>query len=241
MDLINNIETKEVALPTGRVFVIREQNGNDEDVISKVGDSKNNTAIAKFLAGIIVEPKTSWQQVMLWPSQDKYVLLLESRIFNLGETLSFKHTFQDEFEESFEEDLSIYRVGNEENKYAPKKYPNGDLREIEFTTSRGKLIKYTLLNSEGEAYNMNKPEGSISRNDIFRARFLSVKDNSQKSGWKVVDKFYDFKPIELAEIRKNILENDPSFDMLMELQHPQKPNVKELVPMIQYTEFFFPQ
>ena len=232
------LNTMTVILPTSRKVTIREQNGNDEDVISRVGDSSNNTAIAKFLAGIIIEPKTSWQQVMKWQSQDKYVLLLQSRIFNLGDTLSFKHTFEDGTEETFEEDLSVYTIDNTDNKYAPKSYPLGLETEVEFTTSLGKVVKYTLLNSDGEAYNMGKPEGSASRNDIFRCRFLSVKDHNTKSGWKVVEKFYDFKPIELSEIRKNIMENDPTFDMLMEISHPVS-NQKVLVPMIQYTEFFF--
>lgn len=239
---------KEVKLPDGSVFVIREQNGADDDVISKVGDNENNTALSKFLSNIIISPKMSWQQVQRMKSACRYYLLLESRVFNFGGEFCFKHKFQDGTEVEFEEDLSTYII--DWDNYNPedftdkpfhcKPYPNKQEGTRLFKTSTGKELQYNYLNGEAEELAIKVGKSNIRKNDELRVRELSIVDPKTKTGWRKIERFNEFSAKEMIEIRKDIRENDATFDMIVELKNPTNQAI-EYMPMIAFPEFFFPE
>src|SRR3972149_804467 len=88
-------KTLEVPMPSNFSITIREQNGEDDEVISRVGDATDGNSINIFLTRIIIANsllnggKTSLADILSWRLRDKYYLLLKSRIHSMGPNLDF--------------------------------------------------------------------------------------------------------------------------------------------------------
>ena len=52
---MEQIRTKTFVAPSGKYCTIREQNGEDEEILSNEADAKNLMNITKFIAGIVTE------------------------------------------------------------------------------------------------------------------------------------------------------------------------------------------
>jgi len=245
MDNIQKTRDLSFTGPDGVLYTIREQNGNDDDVLSTLGDAQQNKSIDKFLAGIIIGPKRfNWEEIHTnMGIATKYYIVLKSRMFTHGSQMIFKHTFRDGQVVEFEEDLSLYDrdlsqdivVEDIPGITAIKKYPNGGsiLRSL---TIGDKKLTYKLQTSKAEAYMMGIPKEQVSKNDELRARELTlVKDGREIK----IENFRDFSASEMREIWKDIRSNDVDFALLTKLQTPDK-KVTEYVSLLTIPEFFFP-
>jgi len=246
----------EVFMPTGQTYTIRETNGEDDDIMSKVANHKDNTAIATFLSRIIVSEKVTPEQILDWPIANKYYLLLKSRIHSLGNILKFKYDWNvpgtDETQTfEYEEDLNKYDAplkdimaatdpSIELKKLTPiqiRPYTFPNTLEIEHTLTTGQKIMFTRLNSHGERKAADKPVEETTINDKLRLRDLKVL--TTEHGWIKVENFKGFSGKEMVEIRKFVEENEVSFEMPMKIENP---NTKQVTyaPLISLTDFFYP-
>ena len=251
------LQKLEVLLPHNIRVTIRETNGEDDDIISKVKDNKDNTAVCKFLSSIIVSEVLTPEDIMLWPIASKYYLLLKSRIHSLGNILKFKYEFKEENSEElksfdFEEDLNKYdadletllKLSPEElSKEAAKlssiqirPYKYGPVLLHEKKLSSGKVIRLQLLDTHGEKASMGKSGDEMTINDKLRFRHLEVK---LEEGWAKVQNFKAFSSRDMQEIRQFAEEIEVRFDMPMGIENPITKEYN-LVPLISLPDFFFP-
>ncbi|MFR4338542.1 MAG: hypothetical protein ACLT33_11415 [Lachnospira pectinoschiza] len=76
--------------PSGYFYEIREQNGADEDILSNPVDARTLMNLTKFISAIVVKTdftakgKLSIEDALALPVNDRYAIIIQSRIFSLG-------------------------------------------------------------------------------------------------------------------------------------------------------------
>ena len=235
-------------LPSGYSCEIREQNGEDEEVLSNPANIKNFMNINEFIAGIVIHTnftasgKLLVQDVMKLPLLDRAVILINSRIFSLGEELEFNYKWprpensKDQAEFTYTQNLKDYIFDDygvkpteeelkakpdavpyyllEEDKYNPGKIK---LTDHKFTLSSGKEIMWDVATVESEQYLMKLGLDNISRNKDLIARNLRL---NVDGNWEKVQNFKLFSVRDMAEMRKEILASDPSFMGTTDIEDP---------------------
>lgn len=248
--------TKKVILPSQFNITLREQNGDDDDIISRIGNSNDGTAVHKFLASIILDSslqpgvKLNHIDISKWKSNDKYWALVESRIHSLGNIVKFKHTCSNDkcnCETPWEENLEDFRqpfnktaLKSDEEGYSPyliKPYPNKLETGKEFTLSSNKKIKYQYKTGESESKLLAMKEDDISKNTELIIRNLEIFNGGQ---WIGVSSFNIFTSKDMSEIRKEVEENDPKFEGISKLTCPKCGNVDHISLLVQ-ADFLFPR
>lgn len=250
-------KTMKTMLPSGRVFTIREQNGNDDDVLSNPMTKSDLTNIDNFLNGICitetvdnVEVAVTLKTITELPNNDRYHLLIQSRVFSLGNIMTFTFDWGEEGGNiTYEEDLKQYlhdyskvypNKGDEgyfEYKIPP--YPanaNIDSR-YEFTITGGKKFRFGLMTRQGEKLAINLPHEQLTKNLELKLRNLEYYDESQ--GFVKVENFSQFTSRDMQQIKKCVLEIDPTYLFVTTLKNP-KTNETIKYPLMNSTDFFFP-
>lgn len=240
-------------VPSGATYTIREQNGEDEDILSNQMDLKNNKALSKFLAAIICskgvegqETKVNVSDILDMPLLDKYAIIFKSRIFSLGENLEFSYKWDEETTLEYEQNLLEYLyddyavIPNEETLNAKPLaipyYPLGDkLKDIEATLSSGKKIKFDIANGHSELFLLNLPESKRSRNSELLAHNLHLEVDGK---FEKVQNFRLFSARDMAEIRTKISAVDPNFDAITEITNPET-GASLQFPLMTSPNFFF--
>ena len=235
-------------LPSGYSCEIREQNGEDEEVLSNPANIKNFMNINEFIAGIVIHTnftasgKLLVQDVMKLPLLDRAVILINSRIFSLGEELEFNYKWprregsKDQAEFTYTQNLKDYifedygvKPTEEELKAKPDAVPyylleedtdnpgKVKLTDHKFTLSSGKEIMWDVATVESEQYLMKLGLDNISRNKDLIARNLRL---NVDGNWEKVQNFKLFSVRDMAEMRREILASDPSFTGNTEIEDP---------------------
>jgi hypothetical protein len=248
-------QVKDMILPSGIEVVIREQNGEDESLLSNVALSKSSDSLNSFIRAMIVYLPTAvnpnsptLDEIMVRPLNDKYFILIASRIFSLGSTLEFNYSWGKDTEPvAYKEDLEQYIW--DYSKPLPKlgepdyfeqripKYESIDSHHM-LTLSSGKVVRYKPLDSYGEKYLLKLPDTEKHINQKVLARGLEIKVNGE---FTPVESFANFKSREMAEIRDHIDKHDPEFAGLTELENPYNAGEIEVISIIQIQDFFFPR
>jgi hypothetical protein len=264
---MENFNKKTIHLPSGFSITIREQHGGDEELLSTPSAVEDGSYIPNYLSAVIIgsslESKSSFspQEIMDWKVNDKYYALLEARIFNLGDNLRFKYTFQKSQPKiplPFVQDLREYtwdlskpetlpqpgEIDEAEpwKSYNPKRIKmyllgNADGRALKLNS--GKEVRYRFLNTHGEQLMAKKNRESINSNDIFRVRFLEWKNPHAGNEWFPIENFNVLSSRDLQEIRKDILLTDEGFDLIVDVIHPETGESDE-APIIYIPDFFRP-
>jgi len=262
------IQTRKMAftLPSGYSCEIREQNGEDEEVLSNPANIKNFMNINEFIAGIVTHTdftasgKLLVQDVMKLPLLDRAVILINSRIFSLGEELEFNYKwprsegskerseytytqnlkdfiFEDYSKKPTEEELDskpdavpYYLVG--EDKDNPGKV---QLTDLKFTLSSGKEVMWDIATANSEQYLMRLGMDNISRNKDLIARNLRINIDGN---WEKVQNFKLFSARDMAEMRKEILSCDPTFTGNTDIEDPIT-HSKTQVSILALPTFFY--
>ena len=252
-----NFRTMEFIAPSGFKYTIREQNGEDEDILTNPRDAKDLTNLIKFVASLVVDTnytksgKLTLEDARNLPLLDKYCIILQNNIFSLEGKIEFDYTFKDGSTFTFEQDIRelvfddySHLPSDEEleaKPYALPYYPgipNGDhskLTDIEFTLSTGKVLSFDLMTSKSEQYLLGLPEAKRTRNTELIARNLKLQVNGTFEG---VTNFKMFSVKEMREIRSYIMEMDPVFPGTIVLENPQDPTDKETYSVLGNPDFF---
>lgn len=253
-------------LPSGYSCEIREQNGEDEEILSNPATIKNFMNINEFIAGIVTNTnfttsgKLLVQDILKLPLLDRAVILLNSRIFSLGEELEFSYkwprangskdpqefTYTQNLKDYLFEDYGVKPTEDELNNKPdavpyyllpedPENSGKVKLRDLTFTLSSGKEIMWDVATVESEQYLMKLGIDNISRNKDLIARNLRLKvDNN----WEKVQNFKLFSVRDMAEMRREILSSDPSFTGNTEIEDPITHN-KTQVSILAVPTFFY--
>ena len=239
--------------PSGYSFTIREQNGEDEDILSNPKDTKNLMNITKFISSIVVDTdftdsgRLTIGDTLNLPSLDRYAILMNSRIFSMGENIEFDFTWDgDKTPTTYEEDLTTFLFNDysttpteEELNKKPNAIPyyvNGkQVKDLCVNLNTGKVVYFDLLNGNGEQFIMNLPEDKQTRNSELVARNLRLVINGKP---EKVTNFSSFSVREMAEIRKHISAVDPVWYGFTELENP-KTGEKTNFPIMAAKSFFY--
>ena len=252
MEQINKV-TKMV--PSGFTVDLKEQTGEDEDVLSRMGDIEEGISYTKFLSRIIVgsnldnKKNFTTEEINEWPAVDKYFCLLESRIFSLGHKLDFVYKCQNDKcgkETNMDEDLRKYTHDLSEGNpsktdpdyaYKPKLFKEPNTKTFYSTLSNGKEIKWDILTSSGELKNIKKNRDELNRSDEFRARNLAYKAESGE--WVTISNFKMFTSRIMSELREKIRTKEFEWDLTMQCKCPHCSKIGELM-ILNVPTFFFP-
>lgn len=244
--------TKELLLPSKYKAVIREQNGDDDDTLSNVANAKDATSLNNFIRDIVIghqslEAPLSERDVEELPLRDKYFILISSRVFSLGAELKFQMEWDGmatplDYVEDITQFLWDYKVEpmpkkGEANYFHERltPYPTDPYEEVEFTLRSGKEVRYTLMNGVGEKFLLTLPEDQRTINKELLARNLHLNVEGE---WFKVSRFKDFNPKDMADIRRHVQDNDPTFAGLIEIETPT--GQLEQISLLSIQDFFYP-
>lgn len=262
LDALAYGKTLEFTVPSGFKFTIREQNGNDDDILSNVGQAQEARNFNNFIQGIVISTnfttsgKLSYNDVLKLKLRDKYVILFMSRIHSLGEVVKFKFNWGPERqggkdqEFNYEENLTRYlwdyskpitefpfeptQEGFDSQRMKP--YVEGSKNIIELDLKSGKKVRMNYMDGFYEEYIFKlKPEDK-SKNTDLKARNLEMFIENK---WMKVENFTFFSPKDMIELRSVIKAVDPEFNAISELENPVTKETMNF-PILNTPDFFFP-
>lgn len=250
--------TKTFIGPSGYSYTIREENGEDEEVLSNQADAINLMNITKFISRIVIATdftergKLSIEDTLNLPIRDRYVILIQIRRFSLGDSLDFAYTWPLESTPTYyEQDLSEFVFDDyskvdekalESKPEAIKPYEDLELlkalkfKGYEVTLSTGKHIKFNLMDGNAESWAMQLAPENQTRNMELLARGLQLEVNGK---WDNVQQFSLFTVKEMAEMRSIVHRIDPIWPGTTEIENPRT-HEKDQFPILGAPHFFFP-
>lgn len=241
--------------PSGYEVTIREQNGEDDDILSNPVEAQSMMNLSRFIANIIIScnynerGKLTPKEAHELPALDRYCILFNSRKFSLGETVDFTYDWgaenggKQDYTQELDEFLFDYsRVPTEEEVMAKPNaipfYPMGNqFKDITFETSTGKKLKFDLLNARAEAYILELPMDQRTKNKELVARNLMLEVDGK---WDKVTNFRMFSVKEMREIRNEVIGNDPVFMGLTTIENPKVPGQSTEISIVALKDFFYP-
>ena len=245
--------------PSGYSYTLREQNGEDDDVLSHPGDARTLMNLSKFISRIVIdnnfEGNTSGRltpdQAHSLPILDRYAILIHSRIHSLGKTLDFKYHWPKEEGgiKEYEVDLEEYLLDYSKNTAELDKelldkpdaipyYPGkgAPMSGNEFDLKSGKQIKLDLLSGVSEGLLLGIPENDKTKNTELLIRNLHLK--MEDGTWVKVNRFHLFSPKDMAEIRAIVKFIDPPFFAKTEIENPST-GQKVFLNIMGLPDFFY--
>jgi hypothetical protein len=253
---LSELRTLQFVAPSGHTFTIREQNGEDEEILSNPIEMRTLLHLSRFISAIVVDTdattnhKLSMKDALNLPLLDRYCILFKSRIFSLGEIIEFNYewTKPNGTKNSvlYEEDLNNFLFENygevpsddemDSKPDAIPLYPDPAIVEgKEFTLDSGKKIRFKAATSNSEQYIFNLPENKRTRNSELVARDLMLEVEGK---FEKVTNFRIFSVRDMNEIHKLVKIWDPAFLGLTEITNPDT-NETEMYPIIGAPSFFF--
>jgi len=249
-------KTKELLLPSGGRVVIREQNGNDDDILSSqqgIGDLSNQST---FIQGIVIS--ADWldnkplshdgvQNLLL---KDKYFILFASRIHSLGNEIKFKYDWGKDKggEQEYIDDLNDYiwdfseeiPVKGEDNynEYRMEPYTANAKEPQVLVLESGKELAFDCLRVKDEKALLKIDKSKLTKNRELIQRNIRQK---QKDGtYQKINNFRFFNKREMIEIHKQVNIIDTPFMPLTEIVNTYNNN-SIFYPIISSSDFFFPE
>jgi len=250
-------EVVELITPTKHTVVIREQTGDDDDILSSGKDVSDGTSINKFISAIVVDSdftengRLTLSDIMTMKLCDKYFIIMSSRIFSLGQIINFQYQWPKlKSPTEYHEDLGLFLwdysnddfPGSPDDpqyfKYRLRPHPAGKELHRELTLPSGLHVRYTYMNGKGEKYLMALPDDEQSKNKELIARDLHMKINDN---WVKVQNFKSFKAKDMAFLRNDVFEVwDPIIELATELENPHTGEVIPY-PILGTNDFFYPR
>lgn len=231
LEVIFKGKEESITLPTGNILLIRELNGEDEEIISSESLSENGDNIYQFLAGIIIKDKDlgrkpTPEDIKKYPINDKYYLLFKQRIINHGYDMQFSSICStpscNEQKNDYDQNLKEFDGDLSDPKYIPEnhkhiqKYPLGKTREVEFTLNSGKKLKYSILDGNLEYAALELKDQT--KNAPLKIRNLMIDNHGS---WIKITNFKAFSVKEMGEIRGHVTKSDSQFDPIVNYSCPK--------------------
>lgn len=242
--------------PSGLTFTIREQNGNDDDILSNSGLAKDGSNITNFISSIVLESSLTGGGPLSVATarnllvRDRVFIMIMSRIHSIGDMLKFKYQWSDlPFPVEYEEDLNKYIWDYSKEfpldtsdinyfKYRIQPYTERNYGSHIYTLKSGKTISFNLMDGNGEKYLLALNEGSITVNEELKARSLHLKQEDDR--FMKVENFSFFTKSEMTEIHSLVNEIDPTYFPFTEITHPDNNSTVNL-PLFGINDFFYPK
>ena len=256
-------DVQEYHLPDGSTILLREQNGEDEAVLSNEKDTVNGKAIRKFLARIIMgikkvdsevyEPCTT-NMVAGMKSRNVYYALLLSRIHSLGAELVVTKKFKDpanpatsrevqleidlsEYQRNFDGTVEYPMPGDEDyDKHQCLPYPRGAEDYVVTKLTSGREIRFRYLTNRAEFDALASIQAMDINTTLLLREFEYKKDDNN---WMSTKTFKEFTSREMREIRGLASKHDPEFTILAQAENPYNGEPEEFT-LIGEPDFFFP-
>ncbi len=250
--------TETFLLPSGFEVTIREQNGNDDDILTNKATAQDMSNFDIFIAGIVVKTDLPFnvngrltvdgaKRLLL---RDKYFILFKSRIHSIGKEISFDYSWsKKEKADNYTEDLTNYiwdynetfPVEGDDNYFSEriKPYQKECYNPVVITTPSGKEIRLNLLNGIGEKFLLQLPESEQTKNKELEARNIELKND--KGVWEKIKNFTMFNLKDMGYIRKVVAEIDPSLTLTTKVENPKDQSQSDNFPILALKSFFFPE
>ena len=186
--------TVKFKLPSGYNVTIREQNGNDDDILSNTVTAQDLSNIDIFIASIVIDTdlpfakanRLTMELATLLSLRDKYAIIFQSRVHSLGNEITFKYQWDDTKEpDTYTEDLNLYlwdfdkempvKGTPEYFEHRLQPYEVDCYKDLNFITSSGKEVLFNILNGKGEKFLLQVPVEQQTKNVELRARNLRIK------------------------------------------------------------------
>lgn len=252
-------QTMKVELPSGFEATIREQNGEDDDILSNPLLTKDLSSITIFLSSLVIETnlpiakggKLTPEAAGKLAVNDQAVLMLASRINSLGSELRFTYDWGREQggEIDYVEELNNYiwpyisepfpTEGSEQyNEFMCKPYSVNPYQLQEIILKSGKKFSFKPLDidSQKRLIKLNIEQNTKNAELVIRDLSQYIEENSE---WVKVENFKFLTKREMEEIRSYISLLDKPFKGFTELENPQT-GQKILFPIMSTNDFFFP-
>ena len=253
MDLIKlkkiHGDVQQLVCPSGLEVVIRQQNGDDDDVLSNGILIKDGSSAVEFIASLVVDSSIGIldiAKVFNMRLADKYFIIVASRIFSIGQIVKFTFDWgNDQPPLHYEEDLSVFiwdyakplpeKNDPDYSEFRIPKVEPDSFREL--LLSSGKKIKYDFMNGHGEKYLMTLPINKQSKNQELMARRLALET---PTGFTLVQSFKSFSPHDMMQIRNDVEKHDKTLELFSKVVHPTTGAV-DYLSILGTTDFFYPR
>ena len=253
-----NSRTFQFIAPSGYSYTLREETGEDEEIITNQADVQAFMNITKFITAIVVATdftengKLTVQDALDIPYLDRYCILLQSRIFSLGPNLEFSYTWPGEKEPVYyEQDLRELLHDDYSQPITPEMeinkpdaipaYPDQELgkairyKGYQLTLTSGKVVRFNFSDGNAERTASMLPASKQTRNAHLIARGLELKVGER---FDKVQRFNLFSIKDMVEISKAIREVDPTTDLSTEIKNPNTGETMRF-PVMASPSFFF--
>lgn len=260
-------QTKIIKLPSGKEVEIREQNGNDDDILSNPNDAKSGVNISKFIAAIVVralwKPTTNQRLTQAEATElllrDRFCILFQSRIHSIDTIMKFSFDWGEDSAKGgkfdYEEDLTRYIW--DYNEPFPTEYieqENGELvKNPNYDAQRIKpypVDSYDwqeIVTTSGKKlrfklFNGESQEYLLKLADADITKNTELKARSLQyylnSEYIRVDNFSMFSSKDMFEIRTAVNSVDESYNPLTEITHPKTGQTMNY-PIMYGQDFFY--
>jgi len=253
------MNTKKFIVPSGAEVTIREQNGEDDSILSNVGLAKKGEHIHTFIQGLIQEhsefgKRPTLKEVSGFRIADRIVILLQSRMFSLGSEFKFLYQWQEgdkvnktTYVENLERYLLDYgkkdweegeleKIANEDPYVIlPCKLPGKDISFESPITGNQYVMDYLTGTNEKELTEIG--EDNMNINVMLTIRNLKI---IKEDGVTPITNFSMFTAKEMAFLRKQVTVYDPAINPVTEVVHPTNKSVVEFLPIMDIPDFFYP-
>lgn len=232
-------DSTDVELLSGKKVKIRETNGDDDAILSKIKDASDGSNINNFLANIIemdydLARKPLSTDILDWLVNDKYYLLFKQRMINQGKDFLFTNECkQCKAKNEFTEDLGVL----DELANRDYKYKLGKEKIAEFTISSGQKLRIHLLDGYLEKEGLDKVEGETNQNTSLTNRHIEI---FEAGSWVRLFSFGRFKSKVMGEIRGFVKRHDTQFEPIVHFPCP-KCETAYSVPLMYIPVFFYPE
>ena len=107
------LRTIQFTAPSKHIYEIREQNGEDEDILSNPLEMRTLMHLSRYISAIVIKTtftnsgKLTVEDALNLPLLDRYCILIKARIFSIGPELNFDYSWGKSVIQ-YEEDLNKY-------------------------------------------------------------------------------------------------------------------------------------
>jgi hypothetical protein len=232
-------------LPSTKKVRIRENNGEDEGILSTIGGAVSGESTYSYISNIIVKdydaPEKSSilvDDIKKWKINDKYYLLFKQRIINLGNDLVFEFNCINNTCVENKTQLSKYNedLSKIDELAEHLNYPGEKQDEFEFMVDNFKL-RFQVMNGEMELGFQTLQDRLKNRNSNLIARKLSLFHENE---WIPLTSFHMFSSKQMGIIRGTIQKYDKGFSPTTDFNCPHC-NTPYSIPVLSLPTFFFPE
>jgi len=247
-----DVATDTFTTPSGFEVTIRETNGQDDGIFSKVSNQKDAKALNLYLANIITELNGETtikpNDILKLRVRDKYYILFKSRRLSLGDEVTWSHTFPDgviadmvediaKYDFDYSKDIPAYKGQEDYNPLVATPYEKETF--VRFKLSSGHIVQFDYMTGIQEKKTLGVNEATLDINSRLTIRnFKLMKDESDEEG-QFIENFQSFPSRIMAEIRARLDTYDSEWILPTDIRHPDTGEVTQ-ISLFQLPDFFYP-